>query len=46
MFLKHRGCLDLPIKNICKFSRVALAAATPVSRSLLFFPPKHFSPDK
>ena len=37
-FLKEQGFLDLQIINIGSFSPVALAAAIPVSLTLLFFP--------
>lgn len=30
MFLKNRGCLNLPTRYICKFSPIALAATLPV----------------
>ena len=43
MFLEHRGVLDLPTTNMGNFSPIALAAAVPVNRTLLFFPPEHFS---
>ena len=46
MFLKNRGCLNLPTRYICKFSPIALAATLPVRRTLLLFPPEPFSPDK
>ena len=41
-FLKQRGFLDFQITNMGSFSPVALAAAIPVSLTLLFFPRNTF----
>ena len=41
--LKHLGFFDLPITNMGSFSPVALAAASPVRRTLLHFPPTQSS---
>ena len=47
MCLKHPDVADLSMTNISNFSPVALAAAIPMSLTLLFFlPPEHFSPNK
>ena len=45
-FLKHRGSLDLPIRNISNFFPVTWATAMSVNFTLLFLPPEHFSPDR
>ena len=43
--LKHRGCLDIPITNGANFFEPSeLVKSKTVNRSLLSFPPKHFSP--
>ena len=41
-FLKQQGFLDFQITNMGSFSPVALAAADPVSLTLLFFPRNTF----
>ena len=44
--LKHCGVLDLLIAKMDNFSPVTLPAVMPVSLSLPFFPPEHFSCDR
>ena len=43
---KHLSSLDLSITNICSFSPQVFGAAVPLSCTLLWFPPVHFSPSR